>query len=141
MFSKGCEYGIRALTVIAEIGSEGKKVGIKEICKLANTPESFTAKVLQNLVKRDIINSQKGANGGFYFSRDLNKITLYDIVEAIDGKAIFNRCGLGLPACDAKNPCPLHTQFEIVRDELNTMCRDNTLQDLVTQFHEKVYKK
>jgi len=88
MFSKACEYGIRALTVIAEAGKENRKIGIKELCKLSNTPESFTAKILQNLVKRDIISSQKGPTGGFYISKDLNKITLYEIVDAIDGKTI-----------------------------------------------------
>jgi len=141
MFSKACEYGIRALTVIAEAGKEDRKVGIKEICKSANTPESFTAKILQNLVKREIISSQKGPTGGFYISRDLNKITLYDIVEAIDGKSIFNKCGLGLTECNAKKPCPLHYQFEVVRNELNDMCRNNNLKDLVDGFHQEVYKR
>ena len=141
MFSKACEYGIRALTVIAEAGKEHRKIGIKELCKSANTPESFTAKILQNLVKRDIISSQKGPAGGFYISKDLNKITLYEIVDAIDGKTIFNKCGLGLTQCNAKKPCPLHTQFEIVRDELNAMCKNNTLQDLVEGFHQEVFKR
>ena len=141
MFSKACEYGIRALTVIAEAGKEDRKIGIKELCKLANTPESFTAKILQNLVKRDIINSQKGPAGGFYISKKLDKISLYDIVEAIDGKGIFNQCGLGLSACNAKKPCPLHYKFEVVRNELNAMCKDNTLQDLVEGFHQEVFKR
>jgi len=141
MFSKACEYGIRALTVIAEAGKENRKIGIKELCKKANTPESFTAKILQNLVKRDIISSQKGPSGGFYISKDLDKITLYDIVEAIDGKGIFNKCGLGLTACNAKKPCPLHSKFEVVRNELNIMCNNNTLDDLVKGLYKEVYNR
>jgi len=141
MFSKACEYGIRALTVIAMAGKENRRIGIKELCKAANTPESFTAKILQNLVKREIINSQKGPSGGFYISRELDQITLYDIVDAIDGKAIFSRCGLGLTACNANKPCPLHFKFEVVREELNDMCKNNTLQDLVLGFYEEVYKR
>ncbi len=141
MFSKACEYGIRALTVIAEAGKEDKKIGIKDICKQANTPESFTAKILQNLVKREIISSQKGPSGGFYISKDLTKISLYDIVDAIDGKSIFGKCGLGLSACNAKKPCPLHHQFEVVRTELTSMCKDNSLQDLLKGFHQEVYNR
>lgn len=141
MFSKACEYGIRALTVIATAGKENRKIGIKEVCKLSQTPESFTAKILQNLVKRGVLNSQKGPAGGFYISQNLADITLYDIVEAIDGKSIFSRCGLGLPACNADKPCPMHYQFEVVRKELNAMCHNNTLQDLVDGFHEEVYKR
>ena len=141
MFSKACEYGIRALTVIAEAGKENRKIGIKEVCRLSKTPESFTAKILQNLVKRSIINSQKGPTGGFYISKDLDKISLYDIVDAIDGTGIFTKCGLGLPECNANKPCPLHNQFEVVRSELNDMCRNNTLKDLVNGFHKEVYNR
>ncbi|BDS12688.1 RrF2 family transcriptional regulator [Aureispira anguillae] len=141
MFSKACEYGIRALIVIAEAGKESKKIGIKEICILANTPESFTAKILQNLVKRSIICSQKGPSGGFYIAQPLDNISIYDIVEAIDGAGVFNKCGLGLMACNAQRPCPLHNKFEVVRDELNAMCKNNSLQDLVAGFHEEVFKR
>ncbi len=141
MFSKACEYGIRALTAIATAGKENRKIGIKEVCKLSQTPESFTAKILQNLVKRGVLNSQKGPTGGFYISKDLADITLYDIVDAIDGKSIFSKCGLGLTACNADKPCPMHYQFEVVRNELNEMCHNNTLQDLVEGFHEEVYKR
>lgn len=141
MFSKACEYGIRALTVIAEAGKEGRRVGIKEICKSANTPEPFTAKILQNLVKRKIISSQKGPAGGFYIARDLDKISLFDIVEAIDGKDIFIKCGLGLNECNAKKPCPLHFKFEVVRSQLAEMCNDNSLADLIKEFHGEVYKR
>lgn len=141
MFSKACEYGIRALTVVAEAGKENRKIGIKEICKSANTPESFTAKILQNLVKRGILSSQKGPTGGFYISKNLDKISLYDIVEAIDGRGIFTKCGLGLEECNAKNPCPLHDKFEAVRDELNAMCRNNSLKDLVQGFDGEVFNR
>lgn len=141
MFSKACEYGLRALTVIAEAGRENKKIGIKEICKASNTPESFTAKILQNLVKRQILSSQKGPSGGFYISKNLADISLYEIVDAIDGKNIFNKCGLGLTNCNASKPCPLHFQFEKVRDELNDMCKNNTLKDLVDGFHNEVFNR
>ncbi len=141
MFSKACEYGIRALTVIAEAGHESRKIGIKEVCKQAKTPESFTAKILQNLVKKKIISSQKGPAGGFYISRNLDEITLYDIVEAIDGNDVFVKCGLGLSECNAKKPCPLHNKFEVVRSQLHQMCNNNTLADLVKGFHQEVYNR
>ncbi len=141
MFSKKCEYGIRALTVIGELGKEGRKVGIKEICQSSKTPESFTAKILQDLVRRGVINSTKGPNGGFYISKDLNEITLYDIVEAIDGNGIFRKCGLGLEECNAQKPCPLHYKFEVVRSELYEMCKSNSLGDLLEGFNKQVYER
>jgi len=141
MFSKSCEYGIRALTIIGHFNNEEKKIGIKEICKIANTPESFTAKILQQLVKRQILSSQKGPNGGFYFKRDLADISLFEIVNAIDGDAIFNKCGLGLDMCDASNPCPLHDKYENVRSKLIKMCKSNTLKALVKDLEIENYQR
>lgn len=138
MFSKACAYGIRALTIIAKAGKENEKIGIKKICAAADIPASFTAKILQNLVKQSIISSQKGPSGGFYISKDLNEISLYDIVAAIDGTDIFTKCGLGLKECSSLEPCPFHFQFKIVRDELNKMCITNTLQDLVDGLYEEI---
>jgi len=141
MFSKRCEYGLRALTVIGQAGKENRKIGIKEICKQSKTPESFTAKILQSMVRRGIISSLKGPNGGFYFSKDLDEISIYDVVLAIDGDEIFKKCGLGLSECNAKKPCPLHYKFEVVRNELFDMCKTNNLNDLLEGFYAKVYSR
>lgn len=141
MFSKSCEYGIRALTIIGEAKANGQKIGIKKICEKAGTPESFTSKILQNLVKRNILNSQKGPSGGFYFKRELNEISLIEIVKAIDGDGIFNKCGLGLANCDAANPCPLHNQYEKVRSQLLEMCKDNNLLQLTADLNESSFKR
>ena len=141
MFSKSCEYGIRALTVIGKAHKKNQKIGIKEICRIARTPESFTAKILQNLVRRDIISSQKGPSGGFYFSRPLEDISLIEIVNTIDGESIFSKCGLGLSHCDAKNPCPMHDQYEEVRNNLIQMCKNSTLRQLTEETNAKSYQR
>lgn len=127
--------------MIGQAGRDGRKVGIKEICQTANTPESFTAKILQALVRRGIISSLKGPTGGFYFSKDLNELSVYDVVEAIDGDGIFTKCGLGLSECNAQQPCPLHHQFETVRKELYKMCKTNNLNDLLEGFYTQVYNR
>jgi len=141
MFSKACEYGIRAITIIGKYSSEGKKIGIKELCAEANAPESFTAKILQGLVKRRLINSQKGRKGGFYIDKKLTEISLKDIVVAIDGNEIFVGCGLGLESCDSSNPCPLHYEFEQVRSSLYQMCATSTLETLVEQLNVESYER
>src|SRR5690606_13422884 len=94
MFSKACEYGIRAVIIIESYSKNNKKIGIKEICNGINAPEPFTAKILQNLRKLDIINSTKGPNGGFFIEKDKD-IKLIEIVLAIDGDNIITKCGLG----------------------------------------------
>ncbi len=133
MFSKACEYGIRAVIYIWSQSKDGKKLGVKDICKEIDAPEYFTAKVLQSLAKQQIISSTKGPNGGFYISPDQEQLRLIDLVIAIDGDAIFNGCGLGLKQCSATNPCPIHHEFKSVRDQLTDMLTQKTLRELAAE--------
>jgi len=131
MFSKACEYGIRASIFIAKNSFEGKRVSPKEIAKEINSPQAFTAKILQSLVKHNIINSIKGAYGGFEIDRKtIASIKLSQIVMAIDGDAIFNSCALGLEKCDGDHPCSVHDQFKAVRNDLKHMLESTNLEAL-----------
>ena len=67
MFSKACEYGIRASIFIAEQSLLDKKVSLKDIAKAIDSPEAYTSKILQQLSRNFIINSDKGPTGGFFF--------------------------------------------------------------------------
>lgn len=131
MFSRACEYGIRAAIYIALQSRDGKRVGLKDISREINSPEAFTAKILQQLVKNDIIDSVKGPSGGFSIeARGANKITLSQIVSAIDGDSIFNGCGLGLKVCSEQHPCPVHDKFKAIREELRNMLEKTNLGEL-----------
>lgn len=131
MFSKACEYGIRATIFIAKNSQEGRRVSPKEISKEINSPQAFTAKILQALVKNNLINSVKGAYGGFEIDKDnLEKIKLSQIVEAIDGNAVYSSCGLGLETCDNHHPCPVHDQFVEIRSKLKHMLENTNVKEL-----------
>lgn len=133
MFSKACEYGIRAAIFIAKNSYEGRRVSPKEISKEIDSPQAFTAKILQNLVKYNVIKSVQGAYGGFEIDKDqIDKIKLSQIVEAIDGDKIYSGCGLGLNECSEKRPCPLHDKFKSVRNDLKIMLETTNLYELTT---------
>lgn len=133
MFSKSCEYAIRATIFIASQCCNGSKVGMKEIAKEIDSPIAFTAKILQVLVKNNIVKSRKGVGGGFMiFKEDLKLITLSKIVIAIDGDSVFLRCGLGLINCSEDHPCPVHEKFKFVKRDLIYMLENTTLEELTT---------
>ena len=139
MFSKACEYGIKASIYIALNSYDGKRVSLKEIAKEINSPEAFTAKILQDLVRNKIINSVKGAYGGFEIEKhDIAAIKLSQIVKAIDGDGIYHGCGLGLDVCDANHPCPVHDQFITIRNELKHMLETTNLEQLALDIKSGV---
>lgn len=131
MFSKACEYGIKATIYIAEQSLVTRKVSLKEIAESTGTPVAFTAKILQKLCRNNIIYSEKGPAGGFFMDKKkLDKICLSDIVFTIDGDDIYKGCGLGLKNCNNKKPCPLHNKFTAIRDNLKEMLEKTTIQML-----------
>ncbi|SEN59659.1 Rrf2 family protein [Mucilaginibacter gossypiicola] len=132
IFSKTCEYAVRAVFFIAQHTADGSRVGIKEIAVKIDSPEHFLAKILQDLSKRGIIQSVKGPNGGFYLDAQSLGRPLSDVIEAVDGGGIFRDCGLGLKECSSKNPCPLHHDFLDVRNRLQSMLESIT----IGQFNE-----
>jgi Rrf2 family protein len=134
MFSKTCEYAMRAVFLIAHRTANGSRVGIKEIAASIDSPEHFLAKILQDLSKRGIIQSVKGPHGGFYLDKKNRERPLADVVAAVDGSSIFTGCGLGLEECSSERPCPLHNDFMKVRNQLQKMLTSVT----IGQFNEEL---
>ncbi len=130
MFSKSCEYAIRAVIYISSESKTGRKLSIQEIHEAIEAPEHFTAKILQILSRNRILSSQKGVHGGFYLDKIQGELKLIDIVEAIDGKTLFTGCGLGLKQCSETEPCPIHDKFKAIRNNLKKMLEETTIEEL-----------
>ncbi len=131
MFSKACEYGIRAATYIASQSLEGRRVSLKEIAEEIDSPVAFTAKILQQLSRNKIVASSKGAYGGFEIEKsNIERIKLGQIVHAIDGDKVYVGCGLGLKKCNANKPCPVHDRFVAIRDDLKNMLEATSLREM-----------
>ena len=131
MLSKTAEYALRSMVYVGMQAQQGKKIGIKEIAKELELPLHFTGKILQDLVRKGMMASLKGPNGGFYLNRPASEITIMEVVKVVDGTESFRRCGLGLKFCSDTHPCPLHNEFKVYRDGLADLYSRKTLQDLV----------
>ncbi len=133
MFSKACEYAIRATIYVATQSLNGQRASLKAIAREVGSPSAFTAKILQQLVKHNIMYSVMGPTGGFQMSKaSIDEVKLSEVVKAIDGDTIYSGCGLGLEACDATRPCPVHYKFAKIRDNLRQMLEHTSIYELAT---------
>lgn len=131
MFSKACEYGIKAAVYIVEQSQNKQKVSLKDIAKAIDSPESYTSKILQQLSRSNLIISEKGPMGGFsILDEEIHKVTLSQVVSAIDGDEIYSGCGLGFKKCNEEKPCVLHNRYKSIRNELKEMLETTLLVDL-----------
>ncbi len=134
MLSKASEYAIRALVYICMMDRDSKRPGYKEIAKYIEAPEQFTAKVLQSLVRSGLLNSVRGRGGGFFFDKDSEPITVYEVIMEMEGNHLFTRCGIGLNRCSDESPCPIHHQYAVVRDQYKKLAETTTINDLADRI-------
>lgn len=128
MFSRACEYAIKIMIYIASNERIGKRTGLKEVTEAIGSPEAFTAKILQQLVRAKLLESFKGPMGGFELMKN-KEVRLVDIVTIIDGNKLIEECVLGLESCSSRNPCPVHDKFSTIRNQLKETLLSTDLRD------------
>jgi Rrf2 family protein len=139
VFSRQCEYALQAVSYLA-LQPEGKKTSIKELARKLHIPYYFLAKILQNLTYKKLLVSQKGPSGGFALALNPDKITLFRIVEAIDGAGFSNTCVMGFPECSGKSPCAVHNQWAKLRDGLYSMLVSENIAEMARAMKRPEYR-
>jgi Rrf2 family protein len=124
---------------VSQKSIDGTRVSIKEIAKGTNAPLHFIAKIMQELSRKKLVQSVKGPNGGFYLNKQDLKITLSEIVKAIDGDFIYSDCVLGLKLCSEKTPCPVHNEYKEIRKQLIHLIEHNTIADFDKKLDSKLF--
>lgn len=124
------EYGVLGLMNLARQHRGGISM-IDEISRSERIPKSFLSKIFQSLVKAGLVRSIRGAGGGFALARDASQISVLEIIEAIEGKIIFQRCKQMKPDCEHAGGCALCGLFERAQDGVKDVLLRTTLADLV----------
>jgi Rrf2 family protein len=130
MISRSSEYAIRALTYLAQQGGERFHLA-RDMAEVLGIPAPFLGKVLQPLVTRRILDSQRGRSGGFKLARSPREISLLHIVESQESLDHLRRCILGQAECTDERPCPLHEFWKTASQDFLAMLASTTLQSLV----------
>ncbi len=156
LFSKGAEYAIRALMIAIEQGLD-RRIAAPEICARADIPEAFARKGFQQLVHAGILEAVRGPGGGYRLCAAPAKVSLWNIITAMDGFEQFGRCPLGVgcekvlhaadrkkflcesctdchPRCGYEKTCPLHDLWRDVRRTVIPRLANTTLQDIVDRY-------
>ena len=141
MFSKTAEYALRATIFIAKKGTVDEKLSITEIAAAIDSPQFFTAKILQLLTKDNkVVSSARGPNGGFYMTEKSKNLPVLAILEAVNEDYVLRKCVLGLKQCSEVNPCPMHSEYKSIRAKLKDMFEKKTIQYLANETSkENIY--
>jgi len=110
VISKTAEYALRAAVWLAN--APDQPAPADRLAEVTKVPRRYLHKVLQDLVRAELVRSQSGPGGGYSLARRPEKITILDVVSATAPLERIKHCPLGLPS--HTRLCPLHKELDRV---------------------------
>lgn len=123
------EYAIRGIIYLAQ-QPQGRVSLISEIAAATEVPQTFLAKIFQSFAKLGLVSSSRGTGGGFVLARPASAITLREVVEAVEGPIVPNRCLLGSPCSWGTGNCRVHGTWQQVQSEVVRILDGVTIETL-----------
>ncbi|MEE9163024.1 MAG: Rrf2 family transcriptional regulator [Candidatus Neomarinimicrobiota bacterium] len=130
--SKTSEYALQLVLSLA-LQPRDEFIPIRSLADQTGISYFQLGKVAQRLIKANILHSYTGPHGGVALSKSPAKISLSDIVSAIDGPVLFDRCVLGLAGCSEAAPCAIHDHWKSIKESIKDLFNDRTLDELLDQ--------
>ena len=129
LITRDTDYALRALCAIA--GYKEKKVSVSELnCRL-RIPRAFLRKILQRLQKKGVLDSSKGAGGGFLLARPTDKIFLVDLIEIFQGPLQLNECFFKKMVCPNTRSCSLKKKVDRIEKYVIAQLKNISLASLL----------
>jgi Rrf2 family protein len=123
------DYAIRTILYLSKL-DPGRKVSTTLIAEENHIPPSFLTKIISQLSIARLINTARGSRGGVNLARSPEKISLLDVLVAIDGPVALNECVSDPDSCPFSDDCVLHQFWSDASDELITRLRTTTYDKL-----------
>ena len=133
MLSNSSKYAIKAVLFLALHSNEGKKIMAKDISKPINVPQAYIAKLLQELVRANLVSSTRGPKGGFYLNEKNKNQSVINILNIIEGENNLTSCMLSLEKCNEDKPCPLHNLLSPSRNKILKNLQLRTVKELALE--------
>ena len=128
MISQTAEYALRAISLLAEHHPAPLKTS--HIAQAARVPKPYLVKVLQSLARGGIVETRRGIGGGVSLAKELDELTMLDIVNAVDPIQRITKCPIGL-AAHGVELCPMHSRLDAALEQIETIFRDTTLAEVL----------
>jgi Rrf2 family protein len=130
--TRQADYALRAIYYLAKIGP-GNRASTSQIAKEQHIPPSFLAKIISQLSVAGLLHTSRGARGGVTLARDIENITMLDVVEAIDGPIMLNECVEDGHGCEFEKDCPMRVMWGDIQHNIVGKLKGTTFADLIKQ--------
>jgi Rrf2 family protein len=129
--TREADYAVRCVLFLSQ--EAGRVVSANEIAESMTIPKSFLAKILQRLTRGGIVRSTQGIAGGFELAKEPVKVSILEVIEAIQGPTAVNICAVDERNCDLSNTCSVHPVWVELREDIERRLRKENFAKLVTR--------
>lgn len=130
--SRKVDYALRAVIYLS-LQPPDRPVSVKEIATRRRIPQKFLEKIIQDLIRAGIVQSYRGAHGGYTLARSPAAVSFRDVIEAVEGPIALNVCVSAGAPCAVLSSCSMQQVWEEGQRRMLEYFADTTLADLVPQ--------
>ena len=137
--SRKVDYALRALVHLA---GQDKDRGctLRDMATHTAVSPQFLAKIVEDLAHRGIVRSRRGPRGGYVVGRPLADVSVYDVMEAVEGPITLNKCLGGYDECSQNSHCQMTAVWRKAQDRLIEVLASTTLADIGKRRRSKKTK-
>jgi Rrf2 family protein len=130
--TRAADYAVRIMVHLAAL-PPGSRPNRAILAEAGDIPEAFVGKILQSLTRAGFIDSQRGMKGGFSLTVAPERVTVLDVIEAIEGPTRLNACMVAGDSCGRKGWCPAHRAWADAQDAMTGVLRGATIARLAAE--------
>jgi Rrf2 family protein len=132
--NQATDYAFRAMLYLAQLPPDAV-VKAQVLAEAEVIPMRFLLKILHSLVRAGLVISYRGSEGGFMLAKPATKISLFDVITAMEGPVTIHRCLIEREACNkhCSQECPVHESLHELQDQFVEGLRKITFASLVNR--------
>ena len=113
----------------------------REMAERHNLPQPMVANILKSLTAAGLLTSTRGAQGGYTLARDASRVSLAELVEALDGPIGLMDCTTAQTRCDMEHGCPMHSPIQLVQAKFREFMMSYTLADIFAEAEPRPLRR
>ena len=134
IISQTAGYALRAMVHLADLGN-GKPTRVDDIASALSVPRNYLSKILHTLTQAGLLSSMRGPGGGFTLASQPSNVRLVEVIRLFDARDGDHTCLMGQDQCRAEGPCPAHSRWAVVKEQVTSFLSDTTISDLMASQH------
>ena len=125
------KYGLNAMVYLASKAQDGPQP-LRAIAQSNLLPDQYLEQLLGCLRKAGLVNTVRGAQGGYQLAKPAGEITVGHIIDAMEGPLQLSECAIeSEPTCPNSDTCPTRRVWEYLTDSINSLLYSISLQDML----------